>query len=92
MDVIGFVCVSLGSSTVQVYDSLNSSSHSPVQWLVSVVKLATKLEECTRSIEEQRSVVLFLLCGQMDSLQRIFIKNFFFFTVGSVCRVKRDQP
>jgi hypothetical protein len=37
--------------------------------------------------EEQRSIVTF--CGQKDSMQRIFIKKCFLFTVGSVCRVKR---
>jgi hypothetical protein len=42
------------------------------------------LEEFTP--EEQRSVVRFY--GQKDSLQRIFIKKCFLFTVGSVCRVK----
>jgi hypothetical protein len=49
-----------------------------------VAKMATVLEFTT---EEQRSVVLF--CGQKDSMQRIFIKKCFLFTVGSVCRVKR---
>jgi hypothetical protein len=28
-------------------------------------------------------------CGQKNSMQRIFIKKYFLFTVGSVCRVKR---
>jgi hypothetical protein len=37
--------------------------------------------------EEQCSVVRF--CGQKDSVQRIFIKKCFLFTVGSVCHVKR---
>jgi hypothetical protein len=48
MDVIGFLCVSLGSSTVQLH----------VQRLVSAAKFATVLEVCTT--EEQRSVVRFL--------------------------------
>jgi hypothetical protein len=39
MDVIGFLCVSLGSSTVQIADA---NAH--VQMLVSVVKMATVLE------------------------------------------------
>jgi hypothetical protein len=58
--------------------------HAHVQRLVSVVKMATVLEGYTN--EEQRSVVLF--CGQKDSKQRIFIKKYFLFTVGSVCHVK----
>jgi hypothetical protein len=31
----------------------------------------------------------FFFGGQKDSVQRIFIKKYFLFTVGSVCRVKR---
>jgi hypothetical protein len=52
--------------------------------LVSVVKL-TVLEVCTT--EEQHSVVRFLWAK--DSMQRMFMKKCFLFTVGSVCRVKR---
>jgi hypothetical protein len=37
----------------------------------------------------QSSVARFFFSGQKDSLQRIFIKKRFLFTVGSVCRVKR---
>jgi hypothetical protein len=46
--------------------------------------MATVLEACT--IEEQRSLLLF--CRQKVSVQRIFIKKYFQFTVGSVYRVK----
>jgi hypothetical protein len=62
-----------------------ADEHAHVQRLVSLVKMATVLEEYTT--EEERSVVLF--CGQKDSIQRIFIKKCFLFTVGSACRVKR---
>jgi hypothetical protein len=55
-----------------------------VQMLVSVVKMAIVLEEGIT--EEQRSVVR--IRGQKDSMQRIFIKKCFLFTVGSDCRVK----
>jgi hypothetical protein len=34
------------------------------------------------------SVLFYIFCGQKDSVQRIFIKKCFLFTVGSVCRVK----
>jgi hypothetical protein len=51
MDVTGFLCVSLGSSTVQLTDM-------HVQKLVSVVKMATMLEKYTS--EEQHSVVRIL--------------------------------
>jgi hypothetical protein len=52
MAVIGFLCVSLGGSTVQLHDCLVSS----VQRLASVVKMATLLVYTT---EEQCSVVRF---------------------------------
>jgi hypothetical protein len=53
-----------------------ADAHAHVQRLVSVVKMATMLEEC--SIEEHCSVV-----------QRIFIKKCFLFTVESICCVKQ---
>jgi hypothetical protein len=52
--------------TVSVVDA-----HAHFQGLVSVVKIATVLEEY--STEEQHSVVC-LLCGQKDSMEIIFIK------------------
>jgi hypothetical protein len=58
MSIIGFLCVSLGSSTVQLHDSLGRDAHSLVQKLVSVVKMATVLEVYTA--EEQISIVYFL--------------------------------
>jgi hypothetical protein len=54
--------------------------HAHVQRLVSVVKMATVLEEYTT--EEQRSVVRFY--AQKNSMQRLVIKACFLFTVGSV--------
>jgi hypothetical protein len=47
--------------------------------------MATVFEEC--ATEERSSVVRF--CGQKDTIQSIFIKKCFLFTVGSVCRVMR---
>jgi hypothetical protein len=45
MDVIGLLCVSLGSSTVQLHDSLGSRRTGACSYrLVSVVKMATMLE------------------------------------------------
>jgi hypothetical protein len=96
MDVIGFLYVSPGSSTVQLRDSLGSrracrcskdgfNSQNGDHRMVSVVKMATVLEAYTT--EEQRSFVPFFY-GQNDSMQRIFIKKYFLFTVGSICRVK----
>jgi hypothetical protein len=53
MDVIGFLCVSLGSSTIQLHDSLGSRRACACAEMVSVVKMATVLEQCTT--EQQRS-------------------------------------
>jgi hypothetical protein len=87
MDVTGFLCVSLGSSTLQLHDNPGSEVHAHVQRLVSVVRMQTVLGEYTTG--QQRSVVHFFFVGKKDSMQRIFIKKRFLFTVGSVCRVKR---
>jgi hypothetical protein len=73
MDVGGFLLVSLGSSTVQLHDSLCSrraaqssfmtvyvaDAHAHVQRLVSIVKMATVLQEY--STEERRFVMRFYL-------------------------------
>jgi hypothetical protein len=85
MDLIGFLCVSLRSSVVQLHDSLASRR----AWACLEAGFSSKHGDrawgCTT--EEQRSVMRF--CGQKDSMQRIFIKKYFLFTVGSVYRVKR---
>jgi hypothetical protein len=54
-----------------------SDAHTHVQRLVSIVKMATVLEECTT--KEQSSIVR--VCGQKDSVQRITIKNCILFMV-----------
>jgi hypothetical protein len=51
-----------------------ADAHARGQRLVSVVKMAAVLEECTT--EEQRSDVRFF-CGQKHSMQRIFKKKYF---------------
>jgi hypothetical protein len=63
-------------------------THAHVQRLVTVVKMATMLEEYIT--KEQRTVVLFF-SARKDSVQRIFIKKCFLFMLGSVCRVKRQR-
>jgi hypothetical protein len=73
MDVIGFPFVSLGSSTVQLRDNLDSRRACAYSGPVLVVKMATMIEVCTN--EEQRLLCGF--CGQKDVVQRIFIKEFF---------------
>jgi hypothetical protein len=79
--LMGFPCVSLGSSTVQV-----TNAHAPVQKLVSEVKRRS----CLGSVIP-KSRVLLGFCGQNDSMQSIFIKKCVLFTVGSVRRLKRLQ-
>jgi hypothetical protein len=76
MDVIRLLCVSLGSSTDQLRESLGSRRACACSEAGSVVKKVTILEMCTT--EEERSIVRF--CGQKDSMQRIFIKKCFLFT------------
>jgi hypothetical protein len=62
-----------------------ADAHADVQKLVSVVKMATVPQDCIT--EGQRSLVR--LREQKDSMQRIFTKKCFLFTVRTVCRVKR---
>jgi hypothetical protein len=56
MDVIGFLYLSLGSSTVQLHDSLDSRRACPVPTKVSVVKMAAVLVEC--ATEQQRFLLV----------------------------------
>jgi hypothetical protein len=49
MEVIGFLCVSLCSSTVQLHDSVVADAHAHIQ-MVSVVKMATALKEYTGEV------------------------------------------
>jgi hypothetical protein len=42
-----------------------------------------------RIVQLNDSVLLCVLCGQKDSVQRILIKKCSLFTVGSVCRARR---
>jgi hypothetical protein len=48
--------------------------------------MATLLEEFIT--EEHCPVVRLFYCGQKDSMQKILIKKYILFMVGSVCRVK----
>jgi hypothetical protein len=86
MEVIGFLCMSLGSSTVQLHDSLDSrrsrvssesgfsSQNGDRDWVVYYRRAALCCEFFLRA---------------KNSMQRIFINKCFLFTAGSVCRVKR---
>jgi hypothetical protein len=59
VDVIDFLCLSLGSSTVQLHCSQVRRHACHVQRLVSVVKMVIVLEECIT--EEQHCVVHFFM-------------------------------
>jgi hypothetical protein len=85
MDVIGSLYVSLGSSTVHLHDSLRSRH----ACACSEAGFSSQIGDCVEkyTTEEQRSVMRFLWVK--GSVQSIFIKKCFLFTVGSVCRVKR---
>jgi hypothetical protein len=85
MDVIGLYA-SLGSSRVQLHNSLDSTRHAHVQKLVSVVKMATVLKVCTT--EDHRSVVRFFFVAKGLEAKDIH-KEMFLFMMGSVYRVKR---
>jgi hypothetical protein len=86
MDVICLLCVSLGSSTVELHDSL------------SIRRACACSEAGFRSQNSDRAWGVYYrrtafccagFCGQKDSMQRIFIKKCFPFILGSVCGVKR---
>jgi hypothetical protein len=83
MDVIGFLCVSLGSNTVQLHDSLGS------RWVFSEDGSTSHNGHSALGVYYGRAVICCaFVCGQKDSMQRVLIKKYFLFTVGSVCRVK----
>jgi hypothetical protein len=77
VDIISFLLVSVGSSTVQSHYSLGSR------------RACSCSESAFRHENGDRSVLLRVYCGQNDSMQKIFIRECSLFTVGSVCRVKR---
>jgi hypothetical protein len=86
MDVIGFLCVSLGSSTVPLHDSLGTR-HARA---CSEAGFSSQNGSCAWGMYYRRRAFCYaFFCGQNDSMKRIFIKKCFLFTVGSVCRVKR---
>jgi hypothetical protein len=88
MDVIGFVCVSLGNSTVQLYDSLGSRR----ACACSEAGFSSKNGDRAWRVYYQRAAFSCLFFyGQEDSMPRMLMKKCFLFMVGSVCRVKQSQ-
>jgi hypothetical protein len=72
MDVTDYLRVSLGSSTVQLHDSLGSRRACACSE-ASFDSMTTVLEKC--NTEEQLSVVCF--CGQKNSMQKDIHKKMF---------------
>jgi hypothetical protein len=70
MEVIGFLFVSLGSSTVQLHDSLGSWRARACSEAGFTSQNGDLIEMCTT--EEQSFLMRF--CGQNDWMQIIFIK------------------
>jgi hypothetical protein len=86
MEVICFLCVSLGSSTIQVHGSLGRRR----ECSCSEGGFSSQNGDRAWGVYYRRAgFCCAFLCGQKDSMQRIFINKFFLFTAGSVCRVKR---
>jgi hypothetical protein len=86
MDAIGFLYVSLGSSTVQLHDSLGSRR----AWEFSEPSFSSQNDDSTLGLYQRRAAFCCeFFCGKKVSRQRIIIKKYVLFTVGNVCRVKR---
>jgi hypothetical protein len=73
----------LGSSTVKPHDSVGSRR----ACACSEAGFSSQNGECVSGVYYRRAA--FFFCMQKDSVQRIFIKKWFLFAVGSVFRVKR---
>jgi hypothetical protein len=84
MDVTGFLCVSVGSSTLQRHDSIGSRS----VCACSEGGFSSKNGDRALGLYYRRIALFCVFYGQNDSIQRIFIKKCFLFTVRSVCCVK----
>jgi hypothetical protein len=90
MDVIDFLCVSLGSSIVQLHESLGSRR----ACARSEIGFSNQNGDRALGVYYPKAgfcCAFFFGGGQKDSVQRIFIKTCFLFMVGSVCRVSGSQ-
>jgi hypothetical protein len=78
MDAIGFLCVSLVSSTVQLHDSVGSRR----ACACSEAGFSSQNSDLMRGAYYwQTAFCCAVSCGQKDSMQKIFIKKCFLFTV-----------
>jgi hypothetical protein len=85
MDVLGSLCVWLGSSTAQLRESLGSRR----ACTCSEAGFSSQNGDRAWGVYYQRSAFCCAcLCAKWFNT-RIFIKKCFLFNVGSVCRVKR---
>jgi hypothetical protein len=85
MNVIGFLCVSLGSSIVQLHDSLGSRC----ACTCSEAGFSSQNGDCTWGFYCWRAVFCYgFLCAKGLSAKDIR-KKCFLFIVGSVCQIKR---
>jgi hypothetical protein len=85
IDVIGFQCLSLGSSTLQFHDSLGNIRAGAY----SEAGFCSQTGDRALGVYYRRAAFCCtFVCVQKDSMQRLFIKKCFLFTMGSVCRVK----
>jgi hypothetical protein len=85
INVIGFIYVSLGSSTGQFHDNLGSRR----ACAFSDAGFSGQNGDPSCRVSYRRATLCCAFCGRKDSVQRIFIKKCLLFTVGSVCHVKR---
>jgi hypothetical protein len=84
-DVIVFLYVSLGSSTVQFHDILDSRR----ACACSEAGFSSQNGHRAWGLSYWRAAFCCTFLWVKDSMQRIFLKKWFLFTVGSVSRVKR---
>jgi hypothetical protein len=84
MDVIDFLYVSLGSSTVQLHDNLGRRACA-----CSEASFCGQNDHAWGVYYRRAAFSCAFFCGQKNQVQRIFIRKCFPFTVGSVCHVQR---
>jgi hypothetical protein len=85
MDVIVFICVSLGSSRIQLHDSL-CSRHACAY---SKADFSSQNGDRAWGVYSRRAKLFYDFYVQNDSLKRMYIKKKSLFKVRSVCGVKR---
>jgi hypothetical protein len=89
MDVISFLCISLGSSTVQLHESQGSRRSCACSEAGFSSQNGKRASEVYYRRAEFWCAFFVCLFVEVDSLQRVFLQKYFQFTVGSVRRVKR---